>query len=226
MKKILFLLFIIPLFGYSQVDTIIKNKIYKSYFSYKYHNPLYVTYKLYKGGGECSRTIEDLHFFVDTIPNHGKSSNHVYFPKNSATPADYAGSGYDIGHMCNAEDFAYNCDSESKTFRFYNALPQTPNLNRGIWKHYETEIRKYSQHDSLLILCGGTFSTHKMHNSNVYIPDNCWKVVQSLSTHQVIYCLWFTNNEKTNSVEIITIALLEKRLGYKLPLSNSTKIKK
>ena len=48
------------------------------------------------------------------------------------------------------------------TFRFYNALPQTPKLNRGIWKHYETEIRKLSQNDSILIITGSIFSNKKI----------------------------------------------------------------
>jgi len=29
---------------------------------------------------------------------------------------------YEIGHIANAEDFAYDCDKERNTFRFYNIL--------------------------------------------------------------------------------------------------------
>jgi endonuclease G len=54
----------------------------------------------------------------------------------TATSRDYAGSGYDKGHMAAALDFASDCEKEEMTFVYYNALPQTPNLNRGVWKSF------------------------------------------------------------------------------------------
>ena len=112
-------------------DTIIKEKCYVSYYNYTVKAPAYVVYKLYHGGGKVSRKGMT---FKSKLPHF-----------------NYKGSGYDIGHMCNAEDFAYNKELEESTFRYYNALPQTPNLNRGIWKSLEEQIRKDSQVDSLLI---------------------------------------------------------------------------
>jgi endonuclease G, mitochondrial len=102
----------------SKVDTIIKNPIYTSYYSYQIEAPSFVIYKLWHGGGKSSRT--GLTF------------------KSSLPHFNYTGSGYDIGHMCNAEDFARNRTTEELTFRYYNAVPQTPNLNRGIWKANES----------------------------------------------------------------------------------------
>jgi hypothetical protein len=39
----------------AQVDTIIDCGFYKSYFDYETSEPLYVSYKIYKGGGKCQR---------------------------------------------------------------------------------------------------------------------------------------------------------------------------
>jgi endonuclease G len=210
MKKIfisiIFIIFSTLTFA-QKVDIIIKNNILESHFSYELHVPIFVKYKLYKGGGNCSRTVEGFRFHTGNI-------------KNSATAKDYVASGYDIGHLANAEDFAYNCKLDSQTFFFYNALPQTPNLNRGIWKHYETEIRKVSQNDSLLIICGGTFQKNNtIPNTNIHIPDYCWKVVKSLSTNKILYVLYFTNNMESNSVQTsMKLSDLETKLGYKLGL--------
>ena len=55
-KLILYVLLLAVNFIYSQVDTVVKTDIYKSYISYTYKNPLYVKYVLYHGGGDCSRT--------------------------------------------------------------------------------------------------------------------------------------------------------------------------
>lgn len=187
----------------AQCDTTIRNSVLISHFSYKYHNPLYVTYKLYKGGGDCNRS--QFSFKTDDI-------------KNSPTKKDYVGSGLDIGHLCPAEDFSYDCELEKQTFYFYNAIPQYPNLNRGIWKTFENNIRDDSQHDSLLVICGGIYNKIKIEGSEVSIPTHCWKVVKSLTTGKIMYCLLFTNQKEKNSVKHITIIQLEKLIGYKLHL--------
>lgn len=204
MKKILFLFILLSsLLSYSQkdCDTIITNSVYESHFSYKYHNPLYVKYKVWHGGGPCKRT--NMHFITNGL-------------KGSATSKDYEGSGYDEGHLCNAADFAYDCIAEEETFRFYNCLPQTPHLNRGIWKKYETKIRKISQTDSLLVVCGGIFTNTKIKGTEVYVPDYCWKVVKSLSTGNILFSLIFENTATVNKAEDIDIAKLEKTIGYKI----------
>ena len=151
----------------SRVDTIIKEPIYTSYYSYQIEAPSFVIYKLWQGGGKSSRVGLT---FKSSLPHY-----------------NYTGSGYDIGHMCNAEDFAINRTTEELTFRYYNAVPQTPNLNRGIWKVNESQIRSLSQTDSLLICCGGC-------DYNNLIPTNCFKLVYSLSTGKLIEAYLFTNN--------------------------------
>lgn len=202
MKKniYLFTLLFISFGLYSQqIDTVIKNDILTSYFSYKYHNPLFVKYKLYKGGGDCNRS--QFSFKSDKV-------------KNSAKAKDYNYSGYDEGHLTNAEDFAYDCTKMGLTFKYYNCMPQTPKLNRGIWKSYETKIRTLSQTDSLLIICGGIFIDRKLPNSEVYVPTYCWKIVKSLSTGKIIYSLLFTNEMESSSVKSMPIKSLVKKLGY------------
>src|SRR5579872_4199445 len=99
MKKILFILLILSCFNAtaqgqqvvtmttevklkSLPDTVITNDVYTSYFSYKYHNPLYVQYKLYKGGGKCDREKEGFRFHVDYT---GVASNPIPFPTNTPT---------------------------------------------------------------------------------------------------------------------------------------------
>lgn len=191
------------LFTYSQdVDTIINRGVYKSYYSIHYKEPLYVGYTLWHGGGGCDRS----HFYF-------KNDTKVV----TATLGDYAGSGYDQGHLANANDFANDCVKDELTFRFYNCLPQTPNLNRGVWKHWETDLRKESQTDSLYIYCGGIFSeSSKKIGNGVYVPDKCWKIVISLKQHKVLHVLLFTNTT-TAEVKEIQLEELRKIVGYRIP---------
>jgi endonuclease G len=178
----------------------IKTSILLSHFSQKVREPLYVSYALYKGGGDCSRS--------------GMSFKNDHPEIKTASAKDYSHSGYDIGHMANAEDFAADCKKEKMTFVFYNALPQTPNLNRGIWKRVETDARKWSQKKHLLIICGGYAFQEK---GLLYVPTHCFKVVQDVSTGQILFCGIFANNNHATKKDI-TEPALERVLKYKLPI--------
>lgn len=174
----------------AQIDTIIITPAYTSYYSFKYLNPIAVTYTLYHGGGDCSRA---------------KYSFHNDLTIKTATNKDYSHSGYDKGHMANAEDFAYNCTLDELTFRYYNCIPQTPELNRGLWKQYETLVRKYSQTDSLFIICYNTYPNASTLIGRLHVPDTCYKYVYSLTTNKLILSFKAANNHTPYSIPIDTL---------------------
>jgi endonuclease G len=186
------------------VDTIIITKIYKSYFDFETRQPFQLSYILHKGGGDCNRS--KFRFKNDT---------NIF----TATVKDYSKTGFDMGHLANAEDFAYDCELGELTFRMYNCIPQYPNLNRGVWKKWESRIRKESQSDSLLVICGAVFSDKKV-GDNLYVPDYCYKVVKSTITGEIKWVIWFKNvkEDAEKFSEIISIHELEKRLGFKIDL--------
>lgn len=203
MKKILLVFMLLNpcllLIAQIKVD----KKIYKLKFSNSLHQPTYVSYFLFKGGGDCDREKERFDFKNDE-------------PKlDCATDKDYEKSGYDKGHLANAEDFAFDCEKEEVTFRYYNCLPQTHNLNRGIWKKIETKIREWSQKDKLYIICGGYFGSKKM--GKVSVPDYCWKIVQSVATKKVLFCGWFTNTDKAH-LDTLSVNELESKLKSRITL--------
>ena len=202
MKKIITVLFFIlfitaTLFPQIKVD----KGIYKANFNNTFREPTYVSYFLYKGGGDCNR---DKFKFINDEPS-----------LLCAEDEDYAGSIYDKGHLVNAEDFAFDCVKDELTFRYYNCLPQTTNLNRGIWKTVETKVRKWSQSEKLYIICGGFFGSKKV--GKISVPSYCWKVVQSVVTKKVLFCGWFSNAKKA-VLEELTIKQLEEKLKSKIIL--------
>jgi DNA/RNA endonuclease G (NUC1) len=87
----------------------------------------------------------------------------------------YTNSGYDRGHLANAEDFAYSEESLRSTFYYINAIPQWPSVNRGTWQSNEKYLREESQNDSIIIVCGGCDWTDG-------IPKKCFKIAYSLSS--------------------------------------------
>jgi endonuclease G len=178
-----------------RIDTVIQKPAYTSYYSYSVKSPLYVVYYLYKGGGDCSR-------------------KQLSFTKEyrSASNKDYAKSGYDRGHLANAEDFAFDCTMEKCTFSYYNCIPQHQKLNRGSWKSWETTIRKESQRDRLKIYTGAIYGKQTI-GSGVGVPDYCWKIVYNTRTKLIMHALLF-KNDASEAVQRITTTQLKTMLNY------------
>jgi len=59
-----------------------------------------------------------------------------------AVDTDYVRSGWDRGHLLASKNHAITEKSQSKTFSLRNAMPQTPELNRGLWRKLEEDIRQ------------------------------------------------------------------------------------
>lgn len=202
MKKYIALLFFILFYVTTLFPQIkIDKGIYKANFNNTFREPTYVSYFLYKGGGDCNRNKFK---FINDEP-----------ALKCAEDEDYAGSIYDKGHLANAEDFAFDCVKDELTFRYYNCLPQTANLNRGIWKTVETKVRKWSQSEKLYIICGGFFGSKKV--GKISVPSYCWKIVQSVTTKKVLFCGWFSNTKKAVLQEL-TIQQLEEKLKSRIIL--------
>jgi endonuclease G len=178
-----------------RIDTVVNKQVYRSYYNFKMKSPLYVVYYLYKGGGGCSR--KKLRFVSEY---------------KTALNSDYVKSGYQRGHLVNAEDFAFDCEKERCTFSYYNCIPQHPKLNMGSWKSWETTIRNESQKDLLKIYTGGIFGNLRIGNG-VAVPDYCWKVVYNTRTKLILHALLF-KNDASQSVQRITISQLKQLLNY------------
>jgi endonuclease G len=54
---------------------------------------------------------------------------------------EYFSSGYDRGHMVRSEERTQTEDQNIQTFVLTNVLPQTPDLNRGVWFDFEQYVQ-------------------------------------------------------------------------------------
>lgn len=64
----------------------------------------------------------------------------------AVTPDDYTDSCFDRGHLAPSADRSDNPTDNETTFVMSNIVPQTPYLNRVLWKHLEQYTRKLVQH--------------------------------------------------------------------------------
>lgn len=60
----------------------------------------------------------------------------------SATPKDYTNSGYDRGHLANAQDFFFSKEAMRSTFVMSNISPQIGDFNKITWLRLE-ELDKH-----------------------------------------------------------------------------------
>ena len=98
----------------------------------------------------------------------------------SATNNDYKNSGWDRGHMAPAADMKWSEQAMKESFYFSNICPQNRNLNAGIWKDLEEQVRSLAtQKGNLYIVCGPIVSKNpKTIGANrVAIPDAFFKVL-------------------------------------------------
>jgi endonuclease G len=96
-----------------------------------------------------------------------------------ALPTEYAGSGYDRGHMAPSGDFLWNQDVNDLTFVMSNIAPQTPNLNRDSWRLLEDQVRKWACGEKKITVITGPVLSDKLLKlkSGLEIPQDFYKVV-------------------------------------------------
>ncbi len=98
----------------------------------------------------------------------------------SATTDDYKNSGWDRGHMAPAGDMKWSEQAMKESFHLSNICPQNRNLNAGIWKDLEEQVRGLAiQKGNIYVVCGPIVSKQPktIGQNKVAIPDAFFKVL-------------------------------------------------
>jgi endonuclease G len=98
----------------------------------------------------------------------------------SASTDDYKNSGWDRGHMAPAGDMKWSKQAMKESFYLSNICPQNKNLNAGIWKDLEEQVRRLAaQKGKIYIVCGPIVSKQPktIGYNKVAVPDAFFKVL-------------------------------------------------
>ena len=148
---------------------VLENESYTVGYSDSMQNPLWVAYRVFD------------------VPVLESGKRPSYFRIDHRTSAkvshkDYRGSGYDRGHM--APNYAiatrYGVDGQWETFLMSNVIPQTPRVNRYMWRDLEHDVaRRYGRYFSeVWVVTGPVFSEPiKRLDSGVPIPSGYYKII-------------------------------------------------
>ena len=100
--------------------------------------------------------------------------------------SDYTNGGYDRGHMMRSADRTLTNFENATTFYLSNVVPQTADLNQGVWASEEVYIAALARvsNKELYIITGPAFTgparTIK-DEGKIRIPDYTWKIVVALA---------------------------------------------
>ena len=146
--------------------------------------------------------------------------------KNVATapkPGDYSKSGYDRGHM--VPNYAiitrYGEEARRKTFMMSNIAPQSPALNRGVWREVEHRIadlwtQRYGE-IWVVVGCIPSVSQETISGTRIDIPSAYYQVIMAQEGMNVrALALLFDQNvgwREWAARNIISIDELEKLTG-------------
>ena len=103
------------------------------------------------------------------------------FPEEipQAQLSDYAGSGWDRGHVCPSEDRTATVSDNRSTFYLTNVVPQADAANGGPWARLEAYLRQLAESGKeIAVVAGGLFGQPKrtIGAGAVAVPSATFKV--------------------------------------------------
>lgn len=136
-----------------------------------------------------------------------------------ASLQDYAGSGYDRGHMAPAGDMT-TAPSMAQSFSLANMVPQAPAHNRGVWaRTVEKATRNYVERaeGDVYVITGPVYlpdiaSSPSIGPGRVYVPSVLFKLVYDPSANRA-WAYWHLNDDATQGSKPISYAELVQRTG-------------
>ena len=117
-------------------------------------------------------------FDVGTRPGFRKDRSVAAAP----SPSDYTRSGYDRGHM--VPNYAivtrFGEEARRRTFLMTNIAPQTPALNRGVWRELEHRIADLwtARYGEIWVVVGCISSGNEtVSGTNIDVPNAFYQVI-------------------------------------------------
>jgi endonuclease G len=103
-----------------------------------------------------------------------------YVKTKTANDDDYAGAGYDRGHLAPASDMGWSATAMAESFYYSNMSPQTASFNRGIWKKLEEQVRSWAiENEKVYVITGPVLKSGLpfFGANKVSIPKYFYKVI-------------------------------------------------
>lgn len=172
-------------------------------FSRKYRQPLWVQYRLTAQEVQNKTAVRYHRFYPDK------------FIPESASPKDYARTGFDRGHMAPAADMRWSEEAMKDSFAMSNISPQHPDCNRKIWKELEELTRRWAVREKeLYIICGPLFFQES--GGTIPVPCAYFRIVCDMTPPRKMIAFIVPNRPCGKSLKslVVSVDLIEALTGY------------
>jgi endonuclease G len=216
------LILIICLFSLVQAQTqpigygkIIKHKGFTLSYVESIRLPLWVSWKI-TNYDPTKFTAERKNKFIKDPLFEGQQANIIdyrYKSNKAATRGDY-----DRGHMCPAEDMAYDQTTIDESFYFTNICPQLPNMNQHSWEEFEEQCRKWSKGKTVYVYAGPViqkgYNYKRIGINNVVVPEFYYKIIITSDYKNAVAIIMKNSSEQQDWRNCIySIDMIEKWTG-------------
>ena len=127
--------------------------------------------------------------------------------------ADYARSGFDRGHMTPSGDMP-DPVAQQQSFSLANIVPQTAELNRGVWERIESAVRTVVKRTGeAYVVTGPAFQGANLQQigERVLVPTSTWKAIFVPATGDA--GAWSCTNTATPAYTVLSVAALASQTG-------------
>lgn len=184
--------------AYTQDDAIVEHQFYTLAYNEKTEQATWIAYSL---------SAENLKNAQFKRKDNFRSDPDV--STESASPTDYAKSGYDRGHLAPAADFTWTKEGLDESFYMSNMSPQVPGFNRGIWKNLEEQVRIWAKENHKLYIVTGPVvqkRADKIGKNKVSVPQYYYKAILDIQEPELKGIGFLMKNEKS-SKDIMEFAM-------------------
>ena len=122
---------------------------------------------------------------------------------------DYAGSGYDRGHMAPAADMKYSQAVMDQSFYLSNMAPQVGiGFNRHIWARLEDQVRIWTERrGKLVVITGPIFGADRIGQNGVALPTHFYKIVYEPARRRAIALMLPNEKIRGNDLRPFVISI-------------------
>ncbi len=135
-------------------------------------------------------------------------------PADQAQLADYRRSGFDRGHMTPSGDMPGEA-AQAQSFSLANMVPQTAQLNRGLWEGVESAVRHLAeQRGGLYLVTGPAFYGRQINAvgpDGVLVPTSTWKAVYDPAAGRT--GVYVCKNSARPTCTTVSVAILIQAVG-------------
>jgi endonuclease G len=168
---------------------------------------------------------------VGDVPRSSSFRVDVELPEPLRVAVDeYAGTGWDRGHLCPAEDRSASVEANRSTFLTSNVVPQWPAMNRGSWARLEAHTRELASVGAAYVVAGTVWDEGAAPTrlGRLPVPPRLFKIIVAtraeraadVTTSDTVVAVLLPNDERAKgrpwSEHVTSVDAIEAATGYDL----------